>query len=338
MVTSGMKAAGYEYIIVDDSWMANHRNSKGQLMANPDRFPHGIKALADYIHSRGLKFGIYETPGPRSWELVGPTGSLHHEQTDAQTFARWGVDFLKYDLCCFDNKKNVLKAYITMAKALLATKRPIVYSVHTPGTSTSPNSRKPWQWAPRIANMWRTTGDIRDSWQSVMSILDQQVGLYKYAEPGHWNDPDMLEVGNGGMTTTEDNAHFSLWAILAAPPIAGNDLRYMNNTTKNILTNKEVIAVDQDPAGIQGHKTIDNDDQEVWVKPLSDGSKALLFLNRGETPAFMTINVSAIGLHCSDQCKIRNLWQHKSYTSEGLIRAKVPGHGVAMFRVWPESK
>jgi alpha-galactosidase len=339
MVESGMKTAGYEYIIIDDCWMATYRAKDGKLIANSKRFPHGIKWLADYVHSKGLKLGIYESAGAKTCQ--GYPGSFHHEQTDAKTFARWGIDFLKYDDCMKNRKKTKAtvykKRYIKMAKALLATGRPIVYSIHTPGTHLH-RTTKPWKWAPKIANEWRTTNDIRDNWQRVMWILDQQVGLSQFAGPGHWNNPDMLEVGNGGMTPTEDKAHFSLWAILAAPLIAGNylgnDLRPMSSKIKKILTNKEVIAVDQDPAGKQGYKVTDNGNQEVWVKPMSDGSEAVLFLNRGNSGAFMTANASKIGLPNSGKYKIQNLWEHKSYTSEDLIRAEVPSHGVAMFRVW----
>ncbi len=222
-----------------------------------------------------------------------------------------------------------------MERALLATKRPIVFSICEWGV------KDPYQWAPKISNLWRTTGDIQDNWNSMINIVDQQVGLNKYAGPGHWNDPDMLEVGNGGMTNTEYRTHFSMWAMLAAPLIAGNDLLHMTETTRKILTNKEVIAVDQDPAGIEGYKISDSGDQEVWVKPLHDGSFAVLLLNRGPSKAFMTTTVEKVGLAKAPSYKVVNLWgkgawwQPASYMTNDLIRTQVDSHGVAMFRVWP---
>ncbi|HKJ34735.1 MAG TPA: glycoside hydrolase family 27 protein [Balneolales bacterium] len=337
MVNDGMEAAGYKYLIIDDAWLGMHRNKKGRIIGNPKRFPDGIKALADYIHSKGLKFGIYESPGIKT--CAGYPGSLHHEKEDAETFANWGVDYLKFD-DCFKNRyrTNYMDRYVRMEKYLLATKRPIVLSIHTPSVNMRvPVNKRPWQWAPKIANMWRTTSDIQDNWNSVMQKLDQQVGLYKYAGPGHWNDPDMLEVGNGGMTKTEYKAHFSIWAILAAPLIAGTDLRHMSDQTKAILENKDVIAVDQDPAGIEGHKALDNGNQEVWVKPMQDGSETVLLLNRGPKRAFMTITAEQAGLKKATYYKMKNLWSHKYKRTDELIRGYVPSHGVAMYRVWPES-
>jgi alpha-galactosidase len=325
MVNSGMKAAGYKYIVIDDCWMANHRDSKGRQVVNNDRFPHGIKWLDDYVHSKGLKLGIYSSAGTKTCQ--GLPASLHHEQADAKMYAKWDIDYLKYDNC-YNQGEPYIKRYAAMGKALKSTGRPIVYSICEWGV------KAPWQWAPKLGNLWRTTGDIRDSWQSMISILDQQVGLYKYAGPGHWNDPDMLEVGNGGMTTTEYKTHFSLWAMLAAPLMAGNDLRHMSPETKSILENKAVIAVDQDSEGVQGHKVVDDGDQEVWVKPLSDGSRAVVLLNRGSGQVFMTATAKQVGLKKADYYKLTNLWTHKSKRTDNLIRASVPSHGVAMFRVW----
>ena len=335
LVSSGMKAAGYEYINIDDAWMDTVRDAQGRLQPDPKRFPHGIKALADYVHSLGLKIGIYESAGTKT--CAGFPGSLYHEKTDAESFAKWGIDYLKLDNC---NNQGVdyMERYGGMQKALLATGRPIVYSICEWGV------KDPYQWAPAISQLWRTTGDISDNWNSMINIVDQQVGLEKYAGPGHWNDPDMLEVGNGGMTNTEYRTHFSLWAILAAPLIAGNDLFHMTEPTREILTNKEVIAVNQDPAGKQGYKVSDDGDQEVWVKPMSDGSFAVLLLNRGKDGAFMMTTVEQVGLQKAASYKVVNLWsqgnryQEKTYSTNDLIRSSVPSHGVAMFRVWPESK
>ncbi|MBX6379158.1 MAG: glycoside hydrolase family 27 protein [Thermoflavifilum aggregans] len=326
MVSSGMKDAGYEYINIDDCWMDTVRDAQGRLQADPKRFPHGIKWLADYVHSKGLKLGIYSSAGTKT--CAGYPASLDHEEIDAKTFASWGVDYLKYDNC-YNQGRPLIERYQAMQQALAHCGRPIVFSICEWGLEN------PWEWAPRLGNLWRTTGDIRDSWESVMSILDQQVGLAKYAGPGHWNDPDMLEVGNGGMTTTEYRAHFSLWCILAAPLIAGNDLRHMSPETKEILTNRDMIAVDQDPLGKEGYKLQDEGDEEIWVKEMSDGSRVVLFLNRGEHTAFMTTDAHQVGLPDAPQYRLRDLWSHKESHTESLIRGFVPSHGVLVFRVWP---
>jgi len=326
MVESGMKDAGYEYVVIDDCWMDDHRDSNGRLTNDPDRFPSGMKAVADYVHSKGLKFGIYTSEGTETCQDL--PASLDHEKVDAQSFAEWGVDYVKVDNC-HNQGRPLEERYTAMHNALKAVDRPIVFSICEWGV------KNPWEWAGKLGNLWRTTGDIRDSWQSMTRILDQQVGLYKYAGPGGWNDPDMLEVGNGGMTNTEYRAHFSLWCILDAPLMAGNDLRHMSPETVDILTNKEVLEVNQDPAGIQGHKVSDAGDQEVWAKKMSDGSVAVVLFNRGDDYAFMTTNAKAVGLPDASSYKIRNLWKHQDSSSEDLIRSYVPSHGVAMFRVWP---
>ncbi|MBX5438384.1 MAG: glycoside hydrolase family 27 protein [Thermoflavifilum sp.] len=326
MVATGMKDAGYEYINIDDCWMDTVRDAQGRLQADPKRFPHGIKWLADYVHSKGLKLGIYSSAGTKT--CAGYPASLDHEEIDARTFASWGVDYLKYDNC-YNQGRPLFQRYQAMQQALAHCGRPIVFSICEWGLEN------PWEWAPQLGNLWRTTGDIRDSWESVMSILDQQVGLEKYAGPGHWNDPDMLEVGNGGMTNTEYQAHFSLWCILAAPLIAGNDLRNMSPETKEILTNRDMIAVDQDPLGKQGYKLQDEGNEEIWVKEMSDGSRVVLFLNRGEHTAFMTTSAEKIGLPRANSYTLRNLWTHKESKTASLIRGFVPSHGVLVFRVWP---
>ncbi len=332
MVSTGMKDAGYKYIVIDDCWMDSVRTASGRLQNNPKRFPDGIKAVADYVHSKGLKFGIYSSAGTKTCQ--GLPASLDHENEDAKTFASWGVDYLKYDNCN-NQGRPLIERYTAMHNALKAAGRPIVFSLCEWGVDS------PWEWAPKLGNLWRTTGDIRDSWESMTFILDQEVGLYKYAGPGHWNDPDMLEVGNGGMTNTEYQAHFSLWCILAAPLMAGNDLRNMSPATKEILMNKDVIAVDQDPKGVQGHKISDTGDQEVWVKPLSDGSSAVVLFNRGDQQVFMTTTAEQVGLPKAQTYKVENLWSQsrrydpKNFTTEDLIRGRVAPHGVVMYRVWP---
>ncbi len=326
MVSSGMEDAGYKYIVIDDCWMDSVRTSSGKLQSNPKRFPHGIKWLADYVHSKGLKFGIYSSAGTKTCQ--GLPASLGHEKEDAKTFASWGVDYLKYDNC-YNQGKPLIQRYTAMHNALKEAGRPIVFSLCEWGLDS------PWEWAPKLGNLWRTTGDIRDTWQSMTFILDQQVGLYRYAGPGHWNDPDMLEVGNGGMTNTEYKAHFSLWCILAAPLMAGNDLRSMSPETKEILTNKDVIAVDQDPLGKEGRKIVDQGNQEIWMKPMQDGSRVVLLLNRGPKSAVMTTDAQAVGLPAASSYRLRDLWKHKDTQTEELIRGFVPSHGVVMYRVWP---
>src|SRR5207249_6399831 len=286
MVKSGMKDAGYQYIAIDDCWQVP-RDATGTIVVDSQRFPNGMKAVADYVHSVGLKFGIYSDAGTMTCQKR-PAG-LGHEYQDARTYASWGVDYLKYDWCNTLPGQDARSSYANIRQALDASGRPIVLSICEWGTA------KPWLWGKDVGgNLWRTTGDITDKFagsekwpdgtccsNGMLAILDQQVGLESYAGPGHWNDPDMLEVGNGGMSTTEYRSHFSLWATLAAPLIAGNDLRNMRPEIHDILTNKEVIAVDQDPLGREGRRVWKNGDLEIWAKQLRDGSRAVVLLNRG---------------------------------------------------------
>ncbi len=332
MVTTGMKDAGYTYVVIDDCWQVR-RDPDGKIVADPQRFPSGIKALADYIHAKGLKFGLYSDAGTETCQ--GRPGSKGHEEQDARLYAEWEIDYLKYDWCKTEGMKAP-EAYPIMRDALKKTGRPIVFSICEWGSS------QPWLWAANVGHLWRTTSDILDcfeceeNWGGLgwTKILDKQVGLEKYAGPGHWNDPDMLEVGNAGMTVTEYRSHFSLWCLLAAPLMAGNDLRSMSRDTAEILTNKEVIAVDQDPLGIQGTRVRDNGDTEVWMKPLSDGSKAVVLFNRGKKRTRIGVTGKEIGL--TSQAKVRDLWAHKEL---GTIResysASVPSHGLVMIRVSP---
>lgn len=290
MVATGMQNAGYEYIVIDDCWQIG-RDSLGFIVADPERFPSGIKALADYIHSKGLKFGIYSCAGDKT--CGGRPGSRGYEYQDALMYAKWGVDYLKYDWC-FTENLNGKGAYITMSKALKQAGRPIVFSLCEWGDN------KPWLWAKEVGHLWRTTGDIYNcydciedhgTWKSfgVMQILDKQDGLRQYAGPGHWNDPDMMQVGNG-MSYNQERAHFTMWAMLAAPLISGNDLRSMSSQTLSVLTNREVIAINQDTLGIQGLKTAVTDSVETWLKPLADGSWALVYLNRSKSPKSITVD------------------------------------------------
>jgi alpha-galactosidase len=333
IVTSGMKDAGYRYVVVDDCWHGP-RDSDGFITADRERFPSGIKALADYAHSKGLKFGIYSDAGRQT--CGSRPGSQGHEYQDAITYARWGVDYLKYDWCN-TGTRNAEEAYKLMADALRASGRDIVLSICEWGTN------KPWLWAQNVGNLWRTTGDITDKWfgkfdysWGVASIVDMNEPLWPYAGPGHWNDPDMLEIGNGGLTDAEYRSHFSLWAMMAAPLMAGNDVANMDDATRAILLNREVIAVDQDPLGVQGRRVWKQGDREVWVKPLSGGRRALLLFNRGETPAEIEAQWEQLGYPARMKARIRDLWAHRDLPdARGRFAALVPPHGVQMVLVTP---
>ncbi len=290
-VSSGMRDAGYQYFVLDDGWMAMARDQNGNIIADPVKFPHGMKAFADYVHSKGLKFGIYNCAGTKT--CAGYPGTRGHEYEDARAYASWGVDFLKYDWCNTDSL-NAPEAYKTMSAALRATGRPIVFSICEWG------NHNPWLWAKGVGELYRSTGDIGanfivrksvGNWmpQSVVSILNLQEDIRQYNGPNHWNDPDMLEVGNG-MSYEEDKAHFSLWCMLAAPLAAGNDLRKMSPETRSILTNKKMIAIDQDSLGFAAFKMPLPDSLEVWVKPLKNGELALCFFNRTETTRKINLN------------------------------------------------
>ncbi|ATY13495.1 alpha-galactosidase [Amycolatopsis sp. AA4] len=331
-VSRGLKDAGYRYVNIDDCWQASTRDAQGNLRPDPARFPDGIKALADYVHGKGLKLGIYATPGTRTcaniWDnYPGTLGSKGHEAQDAQTFASWGADYLKYDWCQADRDGvDAKKAFTAMRDALAATGRPIVYSIH----------REPQlpveSWRPQVANSWRTTADIRPTWSSLMSILDNQVGLERYSKPGAWNDPDMLQVGNGSLTAEENRAHFSLWALLSAPLLAGNDLSAMSEATRQVLANTKVIAVNQDWAGSQGVR-IRGGEQQIWRKPLSDGSQAVVLLNRSATSASFTASAGDLGFPGRTDLTAEDLWRATSTAVAGSVTATVPGHGVVMYKV-----
>ncbi|WP_203701653.1 NPCBM/NEW2 domain-containing protein [Asanoa iriomotensis] len=325
IVANNLDDLGYRYVNIDDCWMASTRDAQGRLQPHPTRFPSGIKALADYVHARGLKLGIYESAGTATCQ--GLPGSLDHEVIDANTFAAWEVDLLKYDNCNHQGRPDAQR-YQAMGDALKASGRAIVYSICNWGLA------EPWLFAPRVGgSLWRTTGDITDTWGSVLSLLDQQVGLEPFARNNGFNDPDMLEVGNGGMTTTEYTAHFSLWALLNAPLLLGNDLRSMSAQTLAIIRNAEVIAVNQDWGGSQGRKMRDFGETEVWAKPMSDGGAAVVLFNRTAATATITTSAAEVGLGGSTGYALRNLWTGATSTSTGAVSASVPAHGVAMFRV-----
>ena len=326
MASNGMKEAGYQYINIDDTWEAG-RDAQGNITTNT-KFPD-MKALADYVHAKGLKIGIYSSPGPNT--CAGYEGSYGHEEQDARTYAAWGIDYLKYGWCGARNlytDQEMRALYQVMGDALLKTGRPILYSLCQYGRA------EVWKWGADVGgNAWRTTGDIRDTWDSMTTIGFSQDELAPWAAPGHWNDPDMLEIGNGGMTDDEYRTHMSLWSILAAPLLAGNDLRNMTPAILEILTNREVIAINQDTDGKQGRRITKSGDQEVWARPLSGGAQAIGLFNRGGSPAKITVNWPDMGLKTAPS-RARDLWAHSDLKLDGAEDSvTVPAHGVVMLRV-----
>ncbi|WP_347331589.1 glycoside hydrolase family 27 protein [Marinimicrobium locisalis] len=350
MVESGMKAAGYEYINIDDCWHGE-RDAEGNIQVNQERFPSGMKALADYVHSKGLKLGIYSDAGHTT--CAGYPGSRGHEYQDAKTYAEWGIDYLKYDWCDTENI-NPIGAYTTMRDALHEAGRPILFSICEWGDN------QPWNWAQDIGHSWRISGDIYPCWDcelnwgswsswGVLKILDMrdEVRVRQYAGPGHWNDYDMMEVGNG-MTPAEDRSHFSLWAIVNSPLIAGNDLRTMSDTTRDILTNKEIIALNQDPLGVPGMKYLHAGYLMIYVKPLENGEWAFLFLNRGDETLKYThdwqhhfeVKDDQFGHSIDfnhDSFTWRRLWEKGSGDTEKPLTLNIPAHDVAVLRLTPEA-
>src|SRR5499427_8902533 len=325
MASNGMKDAGYQYINIDDTWEAG-RDAQGNIQTNK-KFPD-MKALADYVHSKGLKLGIYSSPGPNT--CAGYEGSYAHEEQDARTYAAWGIDYLKYDWCgarTLYTDEEMPAIYQKMGDALLLTGRPIVYSLCQYGRLDV------WKWGADVGgNLWRTTGDIRDAWDSMSRIGFGQNDLAPWAKPVHWNDPDMLEIGNGNMTETEYRTHMSLWSILAAPLLAGNDLRSMSPAILEILTNREVIAIDQDKAGKQGTRVSKSGEQEIWTRPLAGGTLAVGLFNRAGEEAKMSVRWSDIGI--TGKAKVRDLWLHQDIAWQGPeYSVSVPAHGVVLLRV-----
>ena len=322
MVSSGMQAAGYQYVNIDDCWQVS-RDASGTIVADPTRFPEGMKALADHVHSKGLKLGLYTDAGTGTCEKR--PGSLNHEDQDAKTYASWGIDYVKIDWCNSEGLDPEVQ-YAKFRDALVHSGRPIVFSICNWGVKT------PWRWGPTTGNLWRTTGDINDTYDRMTLIGFGQNGLEKFAGPGHWNDPDMLEVGNGGMKRDEYRTHMALWAILAAPLLAGNDLRSMSPETKELLMNSEILAVDQDAKGAQGRRVWQEGPLEIWVKPLADGSQAVGLFNRSESATKMTLDFKSIGAPAS--AKLRDLLDHKDLgTIQNSYSADVPTHGVMLVKV-----
>jgi alpha-galactosidase len=336
MHTNGMQAAGYTYVNIDDCWLTHSRDSSGHLVPDPAKFPDGIKGTADYVHSLGLKLGIYEDAGLQT--CAGYPGSLGHETTDAQSFASWGVDYLKYDNCyagpgCALNSCNngsetpAQTRYITMRNALAATGRPILFSLCNWGQENV------WTWGAGVGNSWRTTGDINASYSSMLSIFHSNVGLASYAGPGHWNDPDMLEVGNGSLTATEARTEFSLWAEMAAPLIAGTNLANASSTTLATYTNTRVIAVDQDSLGKQGTMVSSSGGLDVLAKPLSNGDVSVALFNETGSTATISTSAAAIGKSGASSYTLTDLWSGATSSTSGTISASVPAHGTVMYRV-----
>ena len=333
MVASGLRDAGYRYIVIDDCWQKS-RDADGNIQPDPERFPSGMKALADHVHAKGLKFGLYSDAGALT--CGGRPGSAGHEFQDARQYAKWGVDYLKYDWC-HTGPRNAEAAYTIMAKALRASGRDIVLSICEWGNN------EPARWAPAVGHLWRTTGDIFDAWSGkkdwshgMTDILDMNAESWRHAGPNRWPDPDMLEVGNGGMSSTEYESHFSLWAMLAAPLMAGNDLAAMSADTRRILGNREVIAVDQDPLGLAARRVRKQGDLELWVRPLAGGERAVVLFNRGTQPAEMSAAWSEIDLPPAARARVRNLWTGVEQAGvQGRVGGTVAPHGVLMLRVIP---
>jgi alpha-galactosidase len=344
MVSTGMKAAGYQYVVVDDCWFDPQRDAAGNLRANPTKFPSGMKALGDYIHGKGLKFGIYQAPNEKTCAqgvgtYPGSTGSKGHEAQDAATFASWGVDYLKYDWCSGSGTLNEqITQFTTMRDALRATGRPIVYSIN-PNSFHSPTGDK-YDWG-EVADLWRTTEDLLDIWQNnntnsypmgVGNVLDVTAPLAAQSGPGNWNDPDMLVVGRPGLSLTESRSHFALWALMSAPLMAGNDIRTMSADVSAILRNPRLLAVNQDPLGAGGRRVRDDGDTEVFAKPLSDGSVAVGLFNRGGGTATITASAAQVGL-TGGSFTLTDLWTGATSSTSGQISASVPAHGVAVFKM-----
>lgn len=345
LVSSGLKAAGYEYINIDDCWHGQ-RDAQGFIQADPTHFPSGIKAVADYVHAKGLKIGIYSDVGNKT--CGGRPGSRGHEYQDAITYAGWGIDYVKYDWC--DSKDiNPKAAYSTMRDAIKSAGRPILFSICEWGDN------KPWEWATDIGHSWRTTGDIypcwncehnHGSWSSwgVLRILDKQEGLRKYAGPGHWNDMDMMEVGNG-MNEAEDRAHFSIWAMLTSPLILGNDIRSMSDATRKTLTNKDMIAINQDKLGIQAMKWMDEGDLEIFVKPLENGEFAVMFLNRSDVTKtikhawkdhYMKDDLFKQEVYFDKQFfSWKSVWTNASGSTKNTLSTSIAPHDVLVLKLTP---
>ncbi|MEU3454662.1 ricin-type beta-trefoil lectin domain protein [Micromonospora sp. NPDC006766] len=344
IVTSGMRDAGYQYVVVDDCWFNPNRDSAGNLQGDPGRFPGGMKALGDYLHSKGLKFGLYQVPVDKTCAQYfggypGATGSQGHEAQDARQFAAWGVDFLKYDWCSPSGTiDQQVATFAKMRDALAATGRPIVYSINPNSIHAKTGPQRNWG---DVANMWRTTEDITNAWDTgqtngypmgIQNIINVTVPLAGYARPGAFNDPDMMEVGRGGMTDAEMRSHFAMWAVLAAPLIAGNDVRSMTSATQSILTNRNLIAINQDSLGLQATQISFDGTRRVLAKKLANGDVAVALFNQGSTTTTISTTASAIG-KSGASFTLLDAWTNATSTTGGTISASVPAHGTVVYRV-----
>ena len=338
MAANGMRDAGYRYLVIDDCWQIG-RDSSGNIIADPKRFPSGMKSLGDYIHSKGLKFGIYSDAGTATCQ--GRPGSRGYEFQDARTYASWGADYLKYDWCNH-GKQNPESSYITMRDALYKAGRPVVFSICEWGVS------KPWEWASDIGHLWRSTEDIincfdcKNYWggNGVLQIIDLFTDIGQYTGPGHWNDADMLEIGNGVLTPSEERLHLSMWSMFSSPLMAGNDLRKMGKETLEILTNKEVLSIDQDKLGISATRWMKFGDLEIWFKPLEGGAYAFCFINRGpQTLNFEQDLKTTIKKFTVDgSFAIRDLWKHQDAgSSKDNVKGTLAPHDVLMIKLTPTS-
>jgi alpha-galactosidase len=344
IVSTGMRDRGYKYVVVDDCWFNPNRDAQGNLQGDPGRFPSGMRALGDYLHARGLLFGIYQVPAAETCAQYfdaypGATGSRGHEAQDARQFAAWGVDFLKYDWCSPEGSINdQIVAFARMRDALAATGRPIVYSINSNSIHEKTGPMRNWG---DVANMWRTTEDITNAWDTgqtngypmgIQNIVNVNVPIASYARPGGFNDPDMMEVGRSGLTDTEQRSHFALWAIMASPLIAGNDVRNSSAATLAILNNADLIAVNQDTLGLQAVQVSFDGTRRVLAKRLANGDVAVALFNQGSSTTTVSTTAAAIGKSGSS-FTLRDLWTGASSTTTGAISASVPGHGTAVYRV-----
>ncbi|MEV4701819.1 ricin-type beta-trefoil lectin domain protein [Actinoplanes sp. NPDC049316] len=344
IVSTGMRDLGYQYVVVDDCWFNPNRDSAGNLQGDPGRFPSGMKALGDYLHGKGLKFGIYQVPVDKTCaqyfgSYPGATGSRGHEAQDARQFAAWGVDYLKYDWCSPNGSiDDQVATFAKMRDALAATGRPIVYSINPNSIHAKTGPQRNWG---DVANLWRTTEDITNAWDTgqtngypmgIQNIVDVTVPLAGYARPGQFNDPDMMEVGRGGMTDTEQRSHFALWAVLASPLIAGNDIRSMSAATQTILKNRNLIAINQDPLGLQAAQVSNDGTRRVLAKRLADGDVAVALFNQGSATTTVSTTAAAAG-KAGSSFTLTDAWSGATTTSTGAISAAVPGHGTVVYRV-----
>ena len=324
LVASGMREVGYRYVVVDDGWMAPERDRAGNLVPDPAKFPRGIAYVADRVHALGLRFGIYTDAGTKT--CLELPASLGYEFRDAHQFAAWGVDFVKIDWC-HTSGMGPRTLYAKWAMALHATARPIVFSICEWGRA------HPWEWAPTLAHLWRTCWDIEPSWPDIMTILDRQASLHVFAGPDHWNDPDMLEVGNGELTASENRAHFALWAMLAAPLFAGNDLRTMNDDVRAILTAPELVALDQDPLGRQARRVEHDETHDVWTRELAGGAVAVALLNRSSEARELRLDPSIIAMPGA-RARVRDIIERRDLgLAAPELRTRLAAHSAAVLRI-----